>query len=86
MSIHAVARRYAVVGCRKGRDYSCTLKGTRNFTKNVIHYYTGCSKKELCKGILNVTVWRVLRKRLRLKAYKVFVIQRLELRIIEIQL
>jgi hypothetical protein len=31
---------------------------------------TGCFKKELCCGIPNVTVWRVLRKRLHFNAYK----------------
>jgi hypothetical protein len=32
-------------------------------------------QKELCNGIPNVTVWRVLRKRLHLKAYRLSVIQ-----------
>jgi hypothetical protein len=32
--------------------------------------YTGCFKKELYNGILNVTVWIVLRKLLHLKAHK----------------
>jgi hypothetical protein len=31
---------------------------------------TGCLKEKLHSGIPNVTVWRVLRKRLHLKAYK----------------
>jgi hypothetical protein len=33
-------------------------------------HYTGCFKKELYNGIPNVAVWRVLRKRLHLKACK----------------
>jgi hypothetical protein len=34
-------------------------------------------KKELCNGNPNVTVWRVLRKRLQLKAYKPCIVQHL---------
>jgi hypothetical protein len=33
-------------------------------------------KKELYSGIPNITVWRVLRKRLHLKAYKLSIIHR----------
>jgi hypothetical protein len=36
------------------------------------------SKKELYNGILNVAVWRVLRKRLYLKAYKLSIVQGVE--------
>jgi hypothetical protein len=35
-------------------------------------------QKELYNGITNVAVWRVLRKRLRLKAYKLSIIQGVE--------
>jgi hypothetical protein len=35
-----------------------------------IYFNTGCLKKELYNSIPNVTVWRVLRKRWHLKAYK----------------
>jgi hypothetical protein len=35
-------------------------------------------QKELYNGIPNVTVWRVLRKTLHLKAYKLSIVQRLE--------
>jgi hypothetical protein len=34
-------------------------------------------KKELYNGTPNVTVWRVLRKRLHLKAYKLYIVQAL---------
>jgi hypothetical protein len=44
--------------------------------KRVIKYRV--FKKELYNGILNVTVWRELRKRLRLKAYKLSIVQYLE--------
>jgi hypothetical protein len=36
------------------------------------------SQKELCNGIPNVSVWRVLRKSLHLKAYELSIIQHLE--------
>jgi hypothetical protein len=36
------------------------------------------SQKELYNGIPNVTVWRVLRKRLHLKAEKVSIVQGIE--------
>jgi hypothetical protein len=39
---------------------------------------TGRFKKELYYSIPNVAVWRVLRKRLHLKAYKLFIVQHLE--------
>jgi hypothetical protein len=39
-------------------------------------------KKELYNGIPNVTVWRVLRRRLHLKVYKVSIVQYLERRIV----
>jgi hypothetical protein len=35
-------------------------------------------QKELCNGIPNVTLWRVLRKRLHFKAYKLSIVQHLE--------
>jgi hypothetical protein len=35
-------------------------------------------EKELCNGIPNVTVWRMLRKRLYLRAYKVSIVQDVE--------
>jgi hypothetical protein len=35
-------------------------------------------QKELYNSIPNVTVWRVLRKRLHLKAYKLSIVQHLE--------
>jgi hypothetical protein len=35
-------------------------------------------QKELYNGIPNVTLWRVLRKRLHLKAYKLPIVQHLE--------
>jgi hypothetical protein len=41
--------------------------------------YAGCFKKGLYKGIPKVTVWRVLRKRLHLKAYKRSIILHLKL-------
>jgi hypothetical protein len=37
-----------------------------------------CFKKELCNFIPDVTVWRVLRKRLNLKAYKLSIVQHFE--------
>jgi hypothetical protein len=36
-------------------------------------------EKELCNGIPNVTLWQVLRHRLHLKAYKLSIVQHLEL-------
>jgi hypothetical protein len=35
-------------------------------------------QKELYNGIPNVTLWRMLRKRLLLKAYKLFIVQGVE--------
>jgi hypothetical protein len=35
-------------------------------------------QKELYSGVPNVTVWRVLRKRLHLKAYKLSIVQHLD--------
>jgi hypothetical protein len=35
-------------------------------------------QKELYHGMPNVTLWRVLRKRLHSKAYKLFIVQHLE--------
>jgi hypothetical protein len=41
-------------------------------------YYAGCFKKELHNGIPNAAVWRVLRKRLHLKACKLSIVQHFE--------
>jgi hypothetical protein len=41
----------------------------------------GVSKKELYNGITNVALWRVLRKRLHLKAYKLSIVQHLEMKL-----
>jgi hypothetical protein len=38
----------------------------------------GCLKKKVCNGIPNVTVWRVLLKRVHLEAYKLSIVQHLE--------
>jgi hypothetical protein len=44
----------------------------------MLRKYTGCFK-ELYNGIPIVTVWRVLRKRLHLKVYKLSIAQGVEL-------
>jgi hypothetical protein len=47
---------------------------------------TGRFKKELYNGIPNVTLWRVLRELLYLKAYKLSIVQHLEVWIVCISL
>jgi hypothetical protein len=47
-----------------------------------VHWKCRMFQKELCNGIPNVTVWRVLRKCLHLKAYKLSFLEHLELRIV----
>jgi hypothetical protein len=43
----------------------------------ILHLY-GVFKKEFYSGIPNVTVWRVLRKRLHLNSYKLYIVQVVE--------
>jgi hypothetical protein len=38
----------------------------------------GCLKKQALQGIAKVTVWRVLPKRLHVRAYKLSIVQHLE--------
>jgi hypothetical protein len=47
------------------------LQFNATFTCNAVF------QKQLYNGIPNVTVWRVLRKRLHLKAYKLFIVKHL---------
>jgi hypothetical protein len=57
----------------------CTAKGVLVFQKVlssielVVEVYR-VFRKELYSGIPNVTMWRVLRKRLHLKAYKLAIV------------
>jgi hypothetical protein len=60
------------------KDYANTILDAVHYLMYSLYICRVLKKKELYNGISKLTVWRVLRKRLNLKAYKLSIVQYLE--------